>query len=97
MKKSRNKYLIINILLLSLALILGLGINCCLSFGYGLGDLFYLAPLWTINIIYFILMITRTKSFYNTPIPPIIFGSILLFFIYTIVFNHGPECPCYLY
>lgn len=97
MNNRRN--IVINILVISLAAILSLGAggSCCLSYGYGLGDVFFLFPLWAISIIYLLILIFTRRQFFTSIVPPLIFGCILLVFIFLLIFVRGSECPCSWY
>lgn len=95
MKNRRN--IVINILVISLAAIMSLGAggSCCLSYGYGLGDVLFLFPLWAISIIYLLIFIFTGKQFFMSLVPPpLILGCILLVFIFLLIFVRGSECPC---
>ena len=96
METRPKKILIIHILLLTLYLSLsfGHGIDCCLTFGYGLGDIVYLFPLWLITLVILAQIIFFKKKFTKSYLSSIVFGFVLLLFILQLVLNHGPECPC---
>ena len=91
-----KKYLFIHlfVILIGGILSLNIGISCCLTYGYGLGDIAYIFPLWGISILYLIIMLFKRKTFFKTLVPPLIYGIILCFFIYNLIFNRGPECHC---
>ena len=91
-----KKIAIANLLLLLTFFILsfGHGISCCLTFGYGLGDVFYLTPIWIVTLIYFILIVGFKKRIFINYETIVIFGVIALVLILNLLFNRGPECPC---
>jgi hypothetical protein len=96
---NNKKYLFIHLFVILIGVILSLnsGTSCCFSYGYGLGDLVYMFPLWGISILYLIIMLFKRKIFFKTLIPALIYGIILCFFIYNLIFNRGSECPCDLF
>ncbi len=93
------KYLISHILVIIIgaAFCLFVGTSCCLTFGYGLGDIAYVLPLWGISILYILAMIIKRKTFFKSLIPPMIYGIVLGFFIFNLIWNRGPECHCEIY
>ena len=93
--KTRN--IIINLVVILLAIIMCLGGECCLSHGYGLGDIIYQIPLMIITGLYVLLLFGDRKTAFNTLVPPIIFTCILVVYILTLIFDRGGECPCSLF
>ncbi len=95
--KGLHKITILNYVLLSIAIFLSVGyftIPCYFVFGYGLGDFIYTIPLLITTLLLFLLGIFFKDKVKSNISIPIIFGIILLFFIWTLVFNKGPEAPC---
>lgn len=92
----KRKILTFNYITLFVGIILSLGgpVNCCLSYGHGLGDLFYFFPLWFLTSVHFILVIFLKKRIRSIIIIPIIFTMFELFLVSNIIFNRGPECTC---
>jgi len=95
----KRKIIIVNIILIFIAIIMcfGGGISCCLNYGYGLGDLAYLIPLFIFTVLYPILLLIFYKKSFHSIVPPIIFILVLSFFIFTLIFDRGPECSCDLF
>ena len=94
-----KKILIFNIVIFLLFIILsfGHGFSCCLTFGHGLGDGIYLFPIWIITLTYLILLIGFNKKLIKNYNAIIVFGLLAMIFIINLVFNRGPECPCYFF
>ena len=92
-----KRNIIINLVLVIIATILLFGgsLSDCLNYGYGLGDVAYLFPLWCFSLLYVVLMIILRKHYFKTLIPAILFGLILSGFISTLIFDRGPECSCH--
>ena len=70
--------------------------SCCLAYGHGLGDLMYFFPLWFFTGIYAVLFLFFRIRISANILTPVVFGVVISFFVFSLIFNRGPECPCHL-
>lgn len=87
MNLARKRILRLNVVLLIIEALLSCG-----KFGYGLGDLFYLIPIWVMIIIHALIYIFYVLDQMK---PSILLTAVFLvadlFFLYTFFFNRGLE------
>ena len=99
MKLKFNKHLITHSIAIVFAIVFcfKVGSSCCLGFGHGLGDVFFIFLLYAICSLYLIIMLITRKNFFKTSTPAFILLIILSYFMLQIIFFRGPECHCELY